>query len=212
MAIEVGRQFRLEVATTLASAITTTAVSKASEAVVTATNTFSNGDWVLWGAVDGMTELSYLVARVKSVSGSGFTLEGVNSTAWGTWVSGTCQKISTWSTLAAATSIDFGAGSVDSLDATTLIDVSKQNLAGLLTIPDVSVNLFTDYSVSVQAAIDVNAMAGTVTAFRASKASGHTRGWSGQPSLIGESVNVNQIISGSLNIVVRSTRYLKYTT
>lgn len=81
MGIEVGRNYRVEVGTTLAAALTVTAISKASEAVVTASNTYSAGDYVVFGAVDGMTELSYRVARVKSPSGTSFTLEGLNSTS-----------------------------------------------------------------------------------------------------------------------------------
>jgi hypothetical protein len=212
MAIEAGRGYRLEVGTALAAALTVTGVSKATEAVVTATNTLANGDFVMFGPVDGMTELSYLTARVKTVSGSSFVLEGIDSTNWGTWSAGTCQRVTTWSTISTATSIDFGAGSVDNLDATTLVDVSKQSLAGMLALPDVSVNLFTDYVQTVQSYIDAQAILGNVLPFRAVRASGQRRCWAGIPSTIGESANVNQILSGSLSIVVRSTRYVKYNT
>lgn len=211
MGIEVGRNYRVEVGTTLAAALTVTAISKASEAVVTASNTYSAGDYVVFGAVDGMTELSYRVARVKSPSGASFTLEGLNSTSWGTWTAGTCQKI-TWATLAQATSVDFGAGSVESLDATTLLDVTRQAIAGLIAQPDVSINLFTDYSAAVQAAIDTNAYAGTVLPFKCTKNSGHIRLFSGIPSTVGESVNVNQIISGSFTVIRRSIADTKYTS
>lgn len=211
MGIEVGRNYRVEVGTTLAAALTVTAISKASEAVVTASNTYSAGDYVVFGAVDGMTELSYRVARVKSPSGASFTLEGLNSTSWGTWTAGTCQKI-TWATLAQATSVDFGAGSVESLDATTLLDVTRQSIAGLIAQPDVSINLFTDYSAAVQAAIDTNAYAGTVLPFKCTKNSGHIRLFSGIPSTVGESVNVNQIISGSFTVIRRSIADTKYTS
>lgn len=211
MGIEVGRNYRVEVGTTLAAALTVTAISKASEAVVTASNTYSAGDYVVFGAVDGMTELSYRVARVKSPSGTSFTLEGLNSTSWGTWTAGTCQKI-TWATLAQATSVDFGAGSVESLDATTLLDVTRQAIAGLIAQPDVSINLFTDYSAAVQAAIDTNAYAGTVLPFKCTKNSGHIRLFSGIPSTVGESVNVNQIIGGSFTVIRRSIADTKYTS
>ena len=212
MTIEAGRAYRLEVGTALAAALTVTGISKAAEAVVTATNTLTNGDYVMFGAVDGMTELSFLPARVKSVSGTNFVLEGIDSTNWGTWTAGTCQRVTTWSTLSTATSIDFGAGSVDSLDATTLLDVSKQSLAGMLALPDVSVNLFTDNAQAVQAYVDGQAILGNVLPWRAARASGQRRAWAGIPSTIGESANVNQIISGSLTIVVRSTRYVRYNT
>jgi hypothetical protein len=212
MAIEVGRNYRLEVGTALAAALTVTGVSKASEAVVTATNTLANGDFVMFGAVDGMTELSFLVARVKTVSGTSFVLEGVDSSAWGTWTAGTCQRVTTWGTLSTATSIDFGAGSVASLEATTLLDITEQKLAGMLALPDVSVNLFTDNAQAVQSYIDAQAILGNVLPFRAARASGQRRCWAGILKSIGESANVNQILGGSMSIVVRSTRYVKYNT
>lgn len=212
MAVEAGRNYRTEVGTVLATAVTVTAISKASEAVVTASNTFTAGDWVQFGQVDGMTELSFILARVKSPSGTQFTLEGIDSTSWGTWTAGTCQKVNTWATLATATSVDFGAGSVDSLDATTLLDVTRISQAGLIALPDVTVQLFTDYSVAVQGTIETNAYAGTVTPFRFTKASGHKRGLAGIPSTIGESVSVNQLITGQFTIIRRSTRDVKYTT
>lgn len=212
MPIESGRGYRLEVGTALATALTVTAISKATEAVVTATNTLANGDFVMFGAVDGMTELSFLTPRVKTVSGTNFVLEGVDSTNWGTWTAGTCQRVTTWGTISTATSIDFGAGSVDNLDATTLLDVTKQSLAGMIALPDVSVNLFTDYVQTVQSYIDAQALLGNVLPFRAARASGQRRCWAGIPSTVGESANVNQILSGSMSIIVRSTRYVKYNT
>jgi hypothetical protein len=212
MPIEAGRGYRLEVGTALAAALTVTGVSKATEAVVTATNTLANGDFVMFGQVDGMTELSFLVARAKTVTGTNFVLEGVDSTNWGTWTAGTCQRVTTWSTISTATSVDFGAGTVDNLDATTLVDISKQSLAGMLGLPDVSVNLFTDNQQAVQAYIDAQAILGNVLPFRAARASGQRRCWAGIPSTIGESPNVNQVIGGSMSIIVRSTRYVKYNT
>lgn len=212
MAVEAGRAYRTEIGTALASALTVTGISKASEAVVTATNTLVAGDYVMFGSVDGMQELSYIVARVKSPTGTQFTLEGIDSTNWGTWVSGGCQKVTTWTTIAQVTSVDFGSGSVNSLDATTLLDVTRISQAGLIALPDVSVNLFTDYSASAQAAIDTNAYAGTVIPFRFSKASGHKRLLAGIPSTVGESVSVDQLITGSFTVIRRSQRDTKYTT
>jgi hypothetical protein len=213
MAIEVGRQYRLEYASVLAAAVTVTAISKASEAVVTASNTYANGDYVLFGQVDGMQELSYMVAKVKAVSGTNFTLEGVDSTNFGTWVAGGCQKVTTWGTIALATSVDFGSGSVDALDVTVLLDSTKQSQAGLIAQSDITVNLFSDYSASAQTAIDAAAYAATILAFRTTKSpSTNKRVWSGIPSTIGESVNVNQPITGSFTIINRSQRANKYLT
>lgn len=211
MPIEAGRGYRVEVGTTLAAALTVTAVSRASQAVVTATNTLTNGDWVMFGPVDGMFELSYLTARVTSVSGTQFTLEGIDSTNWGTWISGNCQRVTTWSTLGQASSVDFGAPGVDELDVTSLLDVTKMKLAGLVDQPTVTMQLFTDYAVTVQTAIDGYAYAGTVVPWRFRKASGQLRGFAGIPSAIGESVQVNQPIAGALSVIRYSKRDTKYT-
>lgn len=217
MAIEVGRQVRLEYGSALAAAMSVSGISKASAAVVNGSGfTVVAGDFIYLGQVDGMTELSYVVARVASSpapTATAFTLEGIDSTNFGTWTASTgVQKVNTWATIAAATSVDFGAGSVESLDITTLIDSARQNTAGLLSRADVTVNLFSDYAASAQTAINAAALAGTITVFRVTKASGHKRLFSGIPSEIGESLNVNQPISGNFTIVQRSNRTVTYLT
>jgi len=217
MGIEVGRQVRLEYGSALAAAMSVTGISKASAAVVSGTGfTVVAGDFVYLGEVEGMTQLSYVVARVAASPAPGatsFTLEGIDSTNFGTWTASTgVQKISTWSTISAATSVDFGSGSVESLDVTTLLDAARQNTAGLLSRADVTVSLFADYAAAAQTAINAAALAGTITTFRVTKASGHKRCFSGIPSEIGESLNVNQPISGSFTIVQRSNRTVTYLT
>lgn len=216
MAIEIGRGYRVEVGTALAVAVAATGVSKATEAVVSGTGfTVGAGDFVMFGAVDGMPELGFIVARVKASpapTATAFTLEGINSTAWGTFISGSFQRITTWSTLAQATSIDFGAGTVDNLEITTLLDVVKQSAAGMLTQPDITINLFSDAAASVQGALDDAAYLGSVLPFRGVRASGQRRCFAGVPSTVGESANVNQPITGSVTVVVRSNRIVKYTT
>ena len=217
MGIEAGRGYRTEVGTALAAAMSVTGISKASAAVVSGTGfSVAAGDYVYMGQVDGMVELSYVVARVAASptpSATAFTLEGIDSTNFGTWsASAGVQKVNTWSTLAQATSVDFGAGQVESLAATTLLDVARQSQAGLISLADVSINLFTDYSASVQSAIDTAAYAGTILPFRFTKASGHKRLLAGIPSTVGESVQVNQLITGSLTVIRRSNRDVKYTT
>lgn len=217
MPLDVGRAFRCEVGTALSSALNVTGISRASAAAVSGTGfTVAAGDFVYMGQVDGMVELSFVVARVAASpapTATAFTLEGIDSTNFGTWIASPgVQRITTWSTLAQVTSVDFGAGQVDSLDATTLLDVSRQNLAGLLALPDVTVNLFTDYSVTVQGLIDTAAYAGTILPFRFTKQSGNRRCLAGMVSTVGENVQVNQVIGGSFTIIRRSNRDVKYLT
>jgi hypothetical protein len=216
MAIEVARNYRFEVGTVYGGDITITAISKAAQPVVTGTHSLIIGDYVLFGAIDGMSELSYVLARVSAISTTvSFTLEAAditNSTNFGTFVSGTAKKVTTFATLSTATSVDFGAGAVEALDVTTLVDIARQSTAGLLQRPDVTVQLFADVASTVQTFIDTSAQAGTILAFRATKPSGARRLFAGMPSEIGESAQVNTPIGGSFTIIPRSQRIVKYTS
>ena len=101
---------------------TISGISQAAEAVVTVTNTFSNGDRVQLTGIVGMTELNNRFFTVVSASGSVFTLSGEDSTGHTAFVaSGTpiATKI--------LRAIDLSAGDVD-VDA-SLVDVSTQATA-----------------------------------------------------------------------------------
>jgi co-chaperonin GroES (HSP10) len=110
--------------------ITITDITKASEGVVTATNTLSNGDYVIL-SVQGMYQLDGMVARVKAVSGSGFTLEGINTTSFDTFVSGTAVEATFGTTLSTATSISASGGDFSFIDVTTIHDNIKKQIPGL---------------------------------------------------------------------------------
>jgi hypothetical protein len=218
MGIEVGRAYRLEYGSALAAAMSVTGISKATQAVVSGTGfTVTAGQFVFLGAVDGMTELNNVVARVATSptpSATAFTLEGIDSTSFGDWVASPgVRAVTTWTTIAQITGVDFGAGSVDSIDITTVLDTARQNAAGLISRPDITVNLFSDYATgAAQTAMDVAANAGTILPFRATRASGYRRCFAGIPSEVGESVSVNQAITGSFTIINRSNRYVRYLT
>jgi len=114
----------------IGSDITITAISKAAEGVVTATNTLANGDFVFL-TVQGMFQLNDRVARVKSVSGTGFTLEGVDTTLFDTFSSGTANKITFGTSITTATGINSSGGDFDFIDTTTIHGNSKSQIPGL---------------------------------------------------------------------------------
>lgn len=62
--------------------VTGTTISQASQAVAAATNTFSNGDRVRIYNIVGMRQISTMVFTVSSVSGSAFTLPGLDSSGF----------------------------------------------------------------------------------------------------------------------------------
>lgn len=110
--------------------ITITAISKAAEGVVTATNTLANGDFVALD-VQGMFQLNDRVARVKSVSGANFTLEGVDTTLFDTFSSGVANKITFGTSITTATSISSSSGDFDFIDTTTIHVNAKSQMPGL---------------------------------------------------------------------------------
>lgn len=118
----------LAIQSALASAKTITAISKASEASVTATHDYSVGDYVLIDAVVGMTEINQVVARVKSVSTTvSFVLEGIDSTNFTTYASGgTAQKITFGKAFDSVTNVDLPDGQPDENDITTIHDTERQ--------------------------------------------------------------------------------------
>lgn len=114
----------------IAADVPITAISKASEGVVTATNTYANGDFV-YLKVQGMFQLDGRVARVKTVSGSAFTLEGVDTTSFETFSSGTCAKITFGTSITTATSLSSSGGDFDFIDTTTIHGNAKTQIPGL---------------------------------------------------------------------------------
>ena len=113
----------------IAATATITAITKANPGVVTATNTLVNGDYV-YLSVLGMSQLNGVVARVSAASGTGFTLEGVDTTAFDTFASGTFQKLTLGNTIATMTTISSSGGDFDFIDTTTIHDLVKTQIPG----------------------------------------------------------------------------------
>lgn len=141
----VVKNVRTRIQTALSTAITITAISKASEAVITATNTLSAGDWVVIRNVTGMTEINERVVRVKSPSGTGFTAEGLDSTGFTTYVSGgSAYKVTTFATLDNITSLNFSDNPAAKQDITAISDTSIKETNGLKGAPTASFGINAD--------------------------------------------------------------------
>lgn len=91
--INVWSKVAVAVQTALAAAKTITAITKASPAVATSTaHGYTVGDYLLL-KVNGMRQLDYRVVRVSAADTNTFTLEGVDSTTFDTFVSGTAEEV-----------------------------------------------------------------------------------------------------------------------
>lgn len=141
----VVKNVRTRIQTALSTAITITAISKASEAVITAANSLSAGDWVVIRGVTGMTEINERVVRVKSPSGTQFTAEGLDSTNFTTYVSGgSAYEVTTFATLDNITSLNFSDNPAAKQDITAISDTSIKETNGLKGAPTASFGINAD--------------------------------------------------------------------
>lgn len=115
----------------LAAADTITAITKASPGVVTAAaHGLSNGDYVFL-SVQGMHQMNDRVARIANVTTDTFELEGIDTSAFDTFSSGTAEKITFGTTISTATSVSSSGGGFDMIDITTIHDNAKKEIPGL---------------------------------------------------------------------------------
>lgn len=120
----------------LATAVVITGITKADPGVVSYTDAGSsdpsNGDYVLL-KIQGMHQLNYRVARVANVStGSDtFELEGIDTTAFDTFSSGTFEKITFGTSITTATNLTGSGGGFDFIDTTTVHGNAKTQMPGL---------------------------------------------------------------------------------
>lgn len=115
----------------LAAADTITGITKANPGVVTsASHGLSNGDYVFL-SVQGMHQLNDRVARVANVTTNTFELEGIDTTLFDTFSSGTAEAITFGTSITSATSVSASGGGFDFIDTTTIHGNAKTQIPGL---------------------------------------------------------------------------------
>ncbi len=149
----------------LASPVTITAATKANPVVCTATNTYTNGDFVLL-SVQGMSQLDNKVVRVSAASGSGFTCEGIDGTGFDTFSSGTASKITFGTTINSAVSMSASGGTFDFIDTTTIHSAVKSQIPGLAEPLTYSFDNLWDLSDAAQIAMKTASDSQAVRAFK----------------------------------------------
>lgn len=121
--VNVWKKVGIDIESALGPAKTITAISKVAEAVVTATHDFAIGDYVRMIGIVGMKQLDEVVARVKSVSTTvSFVLEGIDSTLFDTFTSGTVKKITFGTSMSTVQDISPSGGEAEYADTTTIHD------------------------------------------------------------------------------------------
>lgn len=115
----------------IGTAITITAVSKANPAVASSVaHGLANGDFIYLEA-QGMRQINQRVVRVSAVAADVFTLEGVDSTDYDTFTSGTAKELTFGHSISSATTVSASGGEFDMIDTTTIHDSQKSEVPGL---------------------------------------------------------------------------------
>lgn len=150
----------------LAAADTITGITKANPGVVTATaHGLANGDYVLL-AVQGMYQLDGKVVRVAGVTANTFNLEGVDTTAFDTFSSGTAQAITFGTSITTATSMNASGGDFEFIDTTTIHSNVKTQIPGLGNPVSYSFDNLWDSADAGQIAMKAASDAQAIRAFR----------------------------------------------
>jgi hypothetical protein len=133
MPVSIWSNVQVAVQSAIGAANPVTAVTKANPAVVTYTGTDpANGDYVLFTA-QGMREIDARVFRIANVNAAGNTLEleGVNSTTFNTFSSGSFQLITFGTTLSTLRGLSSSGGDFNFIDVTTIHDQVQKQVPGL---------------------------------------------------------------------------------
>lgn len=200
-----GRGVRVEIAATYGSPVTVSAVTNASPGVATSTSHgLANGTVGYWSSVGGMAQLEGQATRVKNSATNAFDLQGLNTTNYSAYTSGTYTPVSTWQTLAEATGYRFGGGASEKLNATCLIHTTDQEEQGNLPADTCQIGVLAqDTPSSAMQLLESAVQSQGAVVVRITLANGAVRVFRGEPSLPGEDVQQGQLGTGSLDISVK---------
>jgi hypothetical protein len=146
MAYTFWSNVQINVQTALGAAKTITAITKANPGVVSSTSHgLSNGTYVLLSVV-GMFELDQVVARVANQTASTFELEGIDTTTYNTFVSGTAYAITFGSSMSTAQGVNVSGGEPEFVDITTVHDNVRKRAPTVVSPMTMSIESFYDPS------------------------------------------------------------------
>jgi hypothetical protein len=115
----------------IATAVTLTSITKANPGVVTkVAHGYDDGD-SLYFEVLGMSQLNEKVVRVANSTADTFELEGVDTTDFDTFTSGTAQAATLGTSITTALTVNGSGGEFDFIDTTTIHANTKTQIPGL---------------------------------------------------------------------------------
>lgn len=132
MTVSVAVGARLDFASALGTAVSSTVVSNATDAVVTVgtSHGFSTGDYVVVNS--GWTLLNGRAARVSAQDSTSITLEDIDTSSTASYPAGagtgSVQRVSTWTQVTQIAGVDTAGGDQNYADASTLDDVDDKQI------------------------------------------------------------------------------------
>lgn len=205
MPTAIGRNVKFELALTYATPKTVTAVTLASPGVATSSaHAMANGTVGYWTVNGGMPQLDGQATRVMNSATNTFDLQGLNTSTYTAFTSGTFVPVATWGSLAESIGYSIGGGAADTLDDTRLSDVVKQEINGLLSADTLSVDILSQtFNTAVMQAIEDASIAQTYMVGRITLNDGSVRVFRGIPSRPGESLQRGQLATGQIQFKVK---------
>lgn len=193
-----GSTFSIE--GTPGSAITITAITKATSAVVTGTNTLAVGDVVEFGSsITGMPEIQGLLGVVTAASGSSFTVN-IDSSGFATAATAGSANPKTWTAINNVKDYSGFDGTTSEQDKTNLQSGAMEYAAGLQDFGQFTVSLDIDDTDAGQIALRAAKTASATKAFKLRLPNGKVRTFKAFCKKFSEQGGVNQIVKGSADL------------
>lgn len=192
-----GSTFSIE--GTPGGALTITAITKATSAVCSATNTLAVGDVVEFGTVTNMPEIYGLLGIVTAATGSSFTVN-IDSSGFATaGTSGTANP-KTWTAVGNCKDYSGFDGSASELDKTNMQSNAMEYAAGLQDFGNFSVNIDVDDTDAGQIALRAAKTSAATKAFKLRLPNGKLRVFKGFVKKFSEQGGVNQVVKASADV------------
>ncbi len=181
--VNVWSDVGVNVQTVRAAAKTISAITKASTGVASSTaHGYNDGDIVLL-LVDGMIELDYTIARVDNKTTDTFELEGINTTSFHTFISGTAEKLTFGAAAATFTDVNSSGGEAEDIAIRTIHRSQDFNIPGNFSAASISLGSLWDVNDPALLALKAFSKAKTVCGILIEFATGAKVYFAGVPSV-----------------------------
>jgi hypothetical protein len=200
---QVAQLSKFYVSGTPGSAITITAITKAVAAVVTAVNTLTVGDVVIFGAVTGMPEINGLLGIVTVATGTNFTV-AIDSSGFATAGTNGTASPQTFSKVGNVQDFTPDGGTATVIDVTNMDSTAKEKRQGLQDNGNYALTFDSDDTDVGQLRLIAARAAQAVVVFKQYYPGGlKIRAWQGFVQKVTEpAAGVDKVLRSSATIVV----------